>query len=161
MDKELCCIPIGKGEILRHGDDVAILALGATVAPALEAANWLATRGIEAEIINSRFAKPLDSKLITDTASRIKRLLTVEENVLSGGFGGSVAALLQKSGVTDVRLKSIGIPDEFVEHGAPTILRAKYGLDAKGIADEALTLFAEASSSSLLEIEPKTKAIPL
>ncbi len=161
MDKELCCIPIGEGEILRHGCDVAILALGATVAPALEAANWLATRGIEAEIVNSRFAKPLDSKLITDTASRIKRLLTVEENVLSGGFGSSVAALLQKSGVTDVRLKSIGIPDEFVEHGAPTILRAKYGLDVKGIADEALTMFAEASSSSLLEVEPTTKATPL
>jgi 1-deoxy-D-xylulose-5-phosphate synthase len=161
MDKELHPIPIGKGEILRHGDDIAILALGATVAPALEAAKELAAKGIEAEVINSRFAKPLDSELIIDIAGRIKRLLTVEENVLNGGFGSSVAALLQKSGVTDVQLKSIGIPDEFVEHGAPATLRAKYGLDAKGIARESLTLFPEARSSSLLEIEPKTEATPL
>ncbi len=161
MDKELHPIPIGKGEILRHGNDIAILALGATVAPALEAAKELAAKGIEAEVINSRFAKPLDSELIIDIASRIKRLLTVEENVLNGGFGSSVAALLQKSGVTDVQLKSIGIPDEFVEHGAPATLRAKYGLDAKGIARESLTLFPEARSSSLPPLEPKTEATPL
>ncbi len=161
MDKELHSIPIGKGEILRHGDDIAILALGATVAPALEAAKELATRGIKTTVVNSRFAKPLDSELITDIASRIKRLLTVEENVLSGGFGSSVAALLQESGITDVRLKSIGIPDEFVEHGTQALLRSKYSLDAKGIAGEALTLFPEVHSNSLLEIEPKTEAAPL
>jgi 1-deoxy-D-xylulose-5-phosphate synthase len=161
MDKELRLIPIGKGEILRHGDDLALLALGATVAPALEAAKELAAKGIEATVINSRFARPLDSELITDVASRIKRLLTVEENVLSGGFGSSVAALLQESGITDTRLKSIGIPDEFVEHGTQAILRSKYSLDAEGIAGEALTLFTEARSSALLEIEPKTRATPL
>jgi 1-deoxy-D-xylulose-5-phosphate synthase len=157
MDKELRLITIGKGEILRHGDDIAILALGATVAPALEAAKELTTRGIEAEVINSRFAKPLDSKLITDVASRIKRLLTVEENVLNGGFGSGVTALLQESGITDVRLKSIGIPGEFVEHGTQDILRSKYSLDAKGIVRESLNLFTEADASSLLEIEPKTE----
>jgi 1-deoxy-D-xylulose-5-phosphate synthase len=163
MDKELRLITIGKGEILRHGDDIAILALGATVAPVLEAAKELATRGIEAEVINSRFAKPLDSKLITDVASRIKRLLTVEENVLNGGFGSSVTALLQESGIIDVRLKSIGIPGEFVEHGTQDILRSKYSLDAKGIVRESLNLFTEADASSLLEIEPKTEteAAPL
>ncbi len=131
------------------------------MAPALEAAKELAAKGIEATVINSRFVKPLDSELITDVASRIKWLLTVEENVLSGGFGSSVAALLQESGITDVRLRSIGIPDEFVEHGTQAILRSKYSLDAEGIAGEALTLFTEARSSSLLEIEPKTEATPL
>ena len=163
MDKELRLITIGKGEILRHGDDIAILALGATVASVLEAAKELATRGIEAEVINSRFAKPLDSELITDVAFRIKRLLTVEENVLNGGFGSSVTALLQESGIIDVRLKSIGIPGEFVEHGTQDILRSKYSLDAKGIVRESLNLFTEADASSLLEIEPKTEteAAPL
>jgi 1-deoxy-D-xylulose-5-phosphate synthase len=158
MDKELHSIPIGKGEILRHGDDVAILALGATVSPALEAAQELADKGIEATVVNSRFAKPLDSELILDIARRIKHLVTVEENVLSGGFGSSVLALLQKSGISDIRAKCIGIPDEFVEHGTQAILRAEYNLDAKGIAGETLALFHEANS--LLAFKPETEATP-
>ena len=158
MDKELHSIPIGKGEILRHGDDVAILALGATVSPALEAAQELADKGIKATVVNSRFAKPLDSELILDIARRIKHLVTVEENVLSGGFGSSVLALLQKSGISDIRAKCIGIPDEFVEHGTQAILRAEYNLDAKGIAGETLALFPEANS--LLAIKPETEATP-
>jgi 1-deoxy-D-xylulose-5-phosphate synthase len=141
LDTELHPIPIGKGEIVRFGDDVAILAIGATVAPAVEAAQELAAIGIEATVVNARFAKPLDSELITSIASRIKNLVTVEENVLSGGFGSSVIELLQKLGVGDIQAKSIGIPDEFVEQGSQAMLRAKYGLDAKGIAKQILTLF--------------------
>jgi len=141
LDAELHEIPIGKGEIVRYGEDVAILAIGATVATAVEAARELASNGIEATVVNARFAKPLDSELIIDLASRIKRLVTVEENALSGGFGSSVVALLQKSGMPDVRVKSIGIPDEFVEQGAQAILRSKYGLDAKGVVRQVLTLF--------------------
>ncbi len=146
MEKELHAIPIGKGEVLRQGGDVALLALGVTVSPALEAARELAAKGIDTTVINSRFAKPLDSKLIVDTARRIKHLVTIEENVLSGGFGSGVLNLLQKSGITDVQAKCIGIPDEFVEHGSQAILRAKYNLDAKGIAKETLTLFPEVGS---------------
>ena len=156
MDTELHSIPIGSGEILRHGEDVVILSLGATVAPSLEAAQELATNGVQATVVNSRFAKPLDSELITGIASRIKHLITVEENMISGGFGSGVLTLLQKSGICDVRVKSIGIPDEFVEHGTQAILRAKYGLDAKGIAREAMALFSEVRQNSLLPIEPKT-----
>ncbi|MBA7714734.1 1-deoxy-D-xylulose-5-phosphate synthase [subsurface metagenome] len=141
LDTELHEIPIGKGEIVRYGEDVAILAIGATVATAVEAARELASNGIEATVVNARFAKPLDSELIIDLASRIKRLVTVEENALSGGFGSSVVALLQKSGMPDVRVKSIGIPDEFVEQGTQAILRSKYGLDAKGVVRQVLTLF--------------------
>jgi 1-deoxy-D-xylulose-5-phosphate synthase len=144
MDTKFHSIPIGRGEVLRHGDDVAILALGATVVPALEAAEELSVGGIQATVVNSRFAKPLDSELILDIASRINHLVTVEENVFIGGFGSSVLALLQKMGISDVRVKSIGIPDEFVEHGTQAILRAKYGLDAKGIAQEVMLLFSEA-----------------
>ncbi|MBC8429747.1 MAG: 1-deoxy-D-xylulose-5-phosphate synthase [Dehalococcoidia bacterium] len=142
LDPVLHEIPIGKGEIVRYGEDAAILAIGTTVAPALEAAQELASNGIEATVVNARFVKPLDSELIIDLAGRIKRLITVEENALSGGFGSSVVDLLQKSGMSDIRVKSIGIPDEFVEQGTQAILRSQYSLDAKGIAQEVLNLFS-------------------
>ncbi len=146
LDTELHPIPIGKGEIVRHGEDVAILAIGAMVAPAFEAAQELASKGIESTVVNARFAKPLDSGLIIGLASRIKRIVTVEENALSGGFGSSVVDLLQKSGVSDIQVKSIGLPDEFIEQGAQALLRSKYGLDAKGIAQQLLTLFPNLNS---------------
>jgi 1-deoxy-D-xylulose-5-phosphate synthase len=133
-------LPVGKGEILRDGEDIAILAIGAMVVPALKAADELAKQGIEATVVNARFAKPLDSELIRNITRRIKRLVTVEENTIIGGFGSSVAELLQQSGINDVQLKIIGIPDEFVEQGSPAILHAKYGLDAPGIAKQVLEL---------------------
>ncbi len=134
-------IPIGKGEVIRQGKDVAILAIGTMVAPAVEAARELASKGIEATVANARFAKPLDAELITDLARRIKCLVTIEENAVSGGFGSSVVDLLQESGIKDISIKSIGIPDEFVEQGPQAVLRAKYGLDAEGIAKQVLELF--------------------
>ena len=151
LDTKLHSIPIGKGEVLRHGEDVAILAIGATVAPCLEAARELASNGIEATVVNARFAKPLDSELIIDLASHIKRIVTVEENALSGGFGSSVIDLLHQSGVSDIQVKSIGIPDEFIEQGAQALLRSKYGLDAKKIARQVLTLN--------LSISPPSKGV--
>ena len=141
LDTELHTIPVGKGEIIRRGEDVVMLAIGTMVAPALEAAQELAAGGIEATVVNARFAKPLDSELIVDLAGRIKRMVTVEENTLSGGFGSSVIDLLQKSGMSDIPVKSIGLPDEFVEQGPQAILRSKYGLDAKGRARQVLSLF--------------------
>jgi len=160
LDRELREIPIGKGEIVREGEGVAILAIGATVAPALEAAGELASSGIEAAVVNARFAKPLDSKLIVGLAGYIKRLVTVEENALSGGFGSSVGKLFQESGVSDIQVESIGVPDEFVEQGTQAILRSKYGLDAKGIARRVLTLFPDLASNSLLKAKGKAKAAP-
>ncbi|MFC2026600.1 1-deoxy-D-xylulose-5-phosphate synthase [Chloroflexota bacterium] len=154
MDEELHLITIGSSEILSHGEDVAILALGATVAPALEAAQELAENGIQATVVNSRFAKPLDSELIVSIARRIKYLVTVEENTISGGFGSHVLALLQKSGISDVRVRNIGIPDEFVEHGTQAILRAKYSLDTKGIARETRKLLSGSKHDFLLVIKP-------
>jgi 1-deoxy-D-xylulose-5-phosphate synthase len=141
LDPEFREIPIGKGEILRYGKDVLILAIGTVVAPALEAAGELALNGIEATVVNARFAKPLDAELIIGLAGDIKRLVTVEENALSGGFGNSVVSLLKESGVGDIQIKSIGIPDEFVEQGSQAILRSNYGLDANGIARQVLGLF--------------------
>jgi len=158
LDTELHTIPIGKGEILRQGEDVAILAIGATVAPALEAAQELASKGIEATVVNARFAKPLDAELVTSLASCINRIVTVEENVLSGGFGSSVINLLQKSAMCDIQVKSIGIPDEFVEQGTQAMLRSKYNLDTKGIAQQVLTLFPNRDPNPLLMVKDKTGA---
>ena len=141
LDTELHLIPIGKGEILRHGADVAIIAIGAMVAPAVEAAQELASTGIEATVVNARFVKPLDSELILGLATRTKYIVTVEENTTIGGFGNSVVDLVQKEGMTGIQIKCIGIPDEFVDQGAQSVLRSKYGLDAKGITQQILTLF--------------------
>jgi len=148
LDKELHNIPIGKGEILRRGQDVAIIAIGSMVATAVEAAQELASSGIEATVVNARYVKPLDSELIIDLASRIKHVVTVEENALSGGFGSSVTSLLQKSGINDVQIKSIGIPDEFVGQGSQAILRAEYGLDARGIMQQVLDMLSNRDSVS-------------
>jgi len=160
LDTELQAVPIGKGEILRCGEDVAIIAIGATVAPALEAARELVSSGIEATVVNARFAKPLDSELIVDLASRIKLMVTVEENTLNGGFGSSVADLLHESGMSGIQVRSIGVPDDFLEQGAQSILRSKHGLDAKGIAEQVLSLFPTIGSHSLLEVKNEAKAAP-
>ena len=98
------------------------------------------------------------NQLITELAGRIKNIVTVEENVLNGGFGSSVTRLLQESGRCDVTVKNIGIPDEFVEHGTQAILRAKYGLDAKGIEQKVLELFPGYGVLPL-KVENKAKTI--
>jgi len=141
LDDELHSIEIGKGEILRHGADIGIIAIGAMVTPALEAAQRLEQKGIHAAVVNARFAKPLDAELILDIASQTKRLLTVEENTLQGGFGSHVTDLIKQAGLNDVAIKSLGLPDKFIEHGKQSFLRSKYGLDATGIAREALAFF--------------------
>ncbi len=148
LDAILHEIPLGEGEILKYGEDATLLALGATVAPSMEAARKLASDGIETAVVNARFAKPLDTALINGLAGKVKRIVTVEENVLSGGFGSSVARFLHESGHADVQVKNIGLPDVFVEHGAQSILRAMYGLDADGIAAGVRALFPTASSKN-------------
>ncbi len=157
LDAELHEIPIGKSEALQYGEDVAILALGASVAPAAQAAAQLTAQGIEATVINARFAKPLDTSLISDLARRIKRIVTVEENVLSGGFGSGVIGFLQESGQCDVTVKNIGIPDEFVEHGAQAVLRAKYHLDAEGIFRQVMKMFPESNAKPALPVKDKAE----
>jgi len=126
-------IDIGKGELLRKGEDILILAIGSTVYRSLQAAKRLETAGIRTAVINSRFLKPLDGNLICDWAKRIGKVLTVEENALLGGFGSAVLELLQEQGLFSIQVKRLGIPDLFVEHGPQTLLRAKYGIDENGI----------------------------
>jgi len=139
-------LPIGKGEILRQGSDLAILAIGNRVLPAMEAAEMLSASGLSAAVVNARFTQPLDNELILEVARETKNVITVEENVASGGFGSRVASLILSQGITGVRLKSLAVPDEFVEHGSQEVLRAKYDLDTEGIVRQALSLLADQSS---------------
>jgi len=136
-------IPIGKAEVLKEGGDLLILALGASVYPALEAAQKLEAQGFSATVVNARFVKPLDESLILTLAAKHGRVLTVEENVAAGGFGSAVLELLADQGLTGVAIKRLAIPDVFVEHGAPDVLRQKYGLDAAGILKSALALLEQ------------------
>jgi 1-deoxy-D-xylulose-5-phosphate synthase len=129
-------LPIGKAEIIRQGEELVIIGIGSTVMPSLEAAEQLALRGIDATVVNARFAKPLDTELILDVADRAKKIVIVEENVLSGGFGAAVLELLERTAASDVKVKRLGIPDEFVTHGKQDLLRSLYHLDAPGIANE-------------------------
>ncbi|WP_457756186.1 1-deoxy-D-xylulose-5-phosphate synthase [Thermodesulfatator indicus] len=135
LDWELKEIPIGKGEILREGEDILLVAIGNMVYPALKAADLLAKEGLSATVINARFVKPLDEDLITEWALRTGRVVTIEENTLLGGFGSAVMELFQQKGLR-FPVKRIGLPDKFIEHGAPALLREKYGLTPEKIAEE-------------------------
>jgi len=133
-------IEIGKGEIIHEGTDLAIIAIGSTVYPALAAAGKLKSEGIGATVINSRFVKPLDRDLLCDTASSLKKIITVEENALHGGFGSAVLELFQETGISDVTVKRLGINDKFVEQATQAELRSMYGIDEEGIAEAAREL---------------------
>ena len=133
LDEEAKEIPIGKAEVIRQGKDLILLAVGSTVKAAMEAASRLQNWEIDSTVVNARFVKPLDEELILSLVSKCRRLITVEENALQGGFGSAVLELLEEKGVTGVEVKRLGIPDNFVEHGPQDFLRNKYGIDAEGI----------------------------
>jgi 1-deoxy-D-xylulose-5-phosphate synthase len=149
MGAPLKSIEIGKGEVLKEGKDLLILAIGSTVHPSIHAAEKLKYAGIDAAVINSRFLKPLDGELICHWTQKTGKVLTVEENVLQGGFGSAVLELLQEKGLFSIQIKRLGIPDLFLEHGSQTLLRAKYRLDEDGIFKEAKEIFEERRSPSL------------
>jgi 1-deoxy-D-xylulose-5-phosphate synthase len=149
-------IDIGKGEIVKRGDDILIIAIGSTVCPSLRAAERLESVGMHAAVINSRFLKPLDKELLCDWAKRIGKILTVEENVLLGGFGSAVLELFQEEGLFPAQMRRLGIPDLFVEHGSQSLLRARYGIDEEGIFRAAKEMVGEEGASSLDPSQTKT-----
>ncbi|RLA88431.1 MAG: hypothetical protein DRG20_06155, partial [Deltaproteobacteria bacterium] len=134
---------VGKGEILKEGGDLVIFAIGSMVYPSLKAASLLINKGIYATVVNCRFVKPMDEELISELASEIPFVLTVEENVLDGGFGSGVIETLVNNEVSNVKIKRVGLPSVFVEHGHQDLLRNKYKLNAEGIANEAITLIEQ------------------
>lgn len=134
MEEGWEALPIGKGEILRQGDDVLILGYGTMVYPAMQAAEILGEHGIEATVINARFAKPLDTELIVPIARQMKRVITLEEGCLMGGFGSAVAESLLDHEVM-VPVTRLGVPDLLVDHATPEQSFATLGLTAPQIAE--------------------------
>ena len=130
-DREDYKFEIGKGELLREGSDVTIVATGICVSSALEAADKLAADGISAEVINIHTIKPLDTELIVKSAKKTGKVVTAEEHTIIGGLGGAVCEALSEKAPTPVL--RIGINDVFGESGTAAELVAKYGLDGEGI----------------------------
>jgi len=141
----------GKAELLSDGSDVAILALGSMVYPAIEAARELEKSGVKTAVVNARFVKPLDEDLITRMAESSGKIVTVEEGALQGGFGSAVMELFEQRAI-QCPLKRLGIPDTFIEHGTQEELRGALGLDAGGI-EESVRTFLNSS-----DIKPRVLA---
>ncbi len=146
MDPEPVALPIGQGEQLREGTDIAILAIGVTVWQAVEAADRLKQEGISAAVVNARFVKPLDHTLIGNVARGVRCLLTVEEGAKMGGFGSAVLESLSDQGISHLPTKVLGLPDWYIEQGPQDLLREKYGLTAEGIYQAAKNLLAREDS---------------
>ncbi|WP_319581798.1 1-deoxy-D-xylulose-5-phosphate synthase [uncultured Pseudodesulfovibrio sp.] len=134
-------IEIGKGELMRDGEDALIITIGSRVYPAVEAAMELVEDGLHVAVFNTRFVKPLPEEQLLELAARFDRILLVEENALAGGFGSAVLELFAAHDVMDgKRVKQLGIPDEFVEHGSQKELRHMLGIDKDGIKRALTTL---------------------
>lgn len=133
LDSPLRIIPPGTGEVLRRGSDILIVAIGRMVYNALEAADKLATEGIEATVIDARYIKPLDEDLILSEAEKIGRVITVEDNVLAGGFGSLTVECLMDNHIDGIPVLRIGLPDAEIEHGEVETLDNIFGLDPTSI----------------------------
>jgi 1-deoxy-D-xylulose-5-phosphate synthase len=131
-------LEIGKGRVMRQGDKVAILSLGTRLAEAMQAAEQLAAQGVSTTVADARFAKPLDVELIRSLAENHEVLITIEEGSV-GGFGSFVLHQLAEDGLLDkgLRVRSMVLPDLFLDHDKPELLYARAGLDAKGIVAKA------------------------
>jgi 1-deoxy-D-xylulose-5-phosphate synthase len=142
LTSELHRLEVGKAELLSPATleeaeqaDVALLAYGSTVAQAELAAQELSEEGIRVAVVNARWAKPLDEEMILRLAKGTKHVVTIEDHVVAGGFGSGVLELLERRDIHDVKLRVIGLPDKFVEHGAVTILKELYGLSSAHIKE--------------------------
>lgn len=151
LDQRLEALPIGRAEVLREGEDVALIALGSMVRPSLAAAELLAAEGVQACVVNARFAKPLDGELIAGLARRIGRIVTVEEHALMGGFGSAVLEALEEAGLYHVAVKRLGIPDRFIEHAKPESQLAQCGLTPEHIARSVLSFLGAREQAGAYE----------
>lgn len=136
LDETFRYLEVGSAEVLQEGTDILMIAVGSMVHPATNVANTLEQKGYSVGIINARFIKPLDQTTLLSQISKAKYIVTLEENVLAGGFGSAVSELLKTNGDTDCSVLSIGIPDEFVPHGNTDILKRELKLDEDGILQQ-------------------------
>ncbi|HEY9822841.1 MAG TPA: 1-deoxy-D-xylulose-5-phosphate synthase [Candidatus Sericytochromatia bacterium] len=141
MEEGWEALPIGKGEILRQGDDVLLVGYGSMVYPAMQVAEILSEHGIEATVINARFAKPIDTELILPLAKQIGRVVTLEEGCLIGGLGSAIAESLLDNNIV-VPVMRIGVPDQLVDHATPEQSMAELGLTPPQIAERVRTTFS-------------------
>jgi 1-deoxy-D-xylulose-5-phosphate synthase len=148
LDPVLQSIPIGKGEVVRAGRDLTLFAYGSMVKPALDAAELLAARGIDCGVINARFAKPLDVDLLEQALRATPRLVTLEEHLLTGGFGSAVLELIEEQRLDGSAVRVHAIPDQFIEHAPQVQQRAGFSLDAAGIVKTVLELYPDLAGSS-------------
>jgi 1-deoxy-D-xylulose-5-phosphate synthase len=139
IEKKSEPLTIGKGEMILEGDknDILIIGIGRGVAEAVKAADMLKDNSISASVMNARFLKPLDKELLISNAKKFSKIITVEENVVAGGFGSAVIETLIDNNISDFKLKRIGIYDEFVRHGDADTLRKEYKVDAEAICEAA------------------------
>lgn len=133
--KPFSLIPIGKGEIVERGNDAAIIAIGNMVDIGMKARAELAKENIDIEVVNARFVKPLDAELLKDVFSRHKKVITLEDNVITGGFGSAILEFMNQQKINDVDVIVHGLPDKFVEHGTPDELFRDLKLDASGVTE--------------------------
>ena len=133
IEPQLNTLPVGKGEIRRRGKDIALLAFGSMLTPAMDAAEEL-----DASVANMRFVKPIDRELIIELAREHSLLISVEENALIGGAGSEVARVLEEIN-SPVQFVRIGLPDRFIDHGDQARLLAEVGLDKDGIINTVRT----------------------
>ena len=122
-------------EILRKGDNIAIFAIGSMVSIAIKAADLLSSDGIEATVINSRFVKPLDKETIEEVTRRVKKVVTLEEAVAAGGFGSAILEFFERENIKDVKIKRMGLPDNFIAHGKRKELLKEYHFTADEICE--------------------------
>ncbi len=140
IDPDLRGLPLGKAEVVRDGTDIAIFAVGPMVEIAESAAASLEGQGLSVAVINARFIKPLDSETILKYAGITGLIITLEENVLAGGYGSRVLKVINNSGPKEVRVKTMGLPDSFIEHGDRQILLAKSGITVDEVIINALKM---------------------
>lgn len=155
LKKKFSIIEIGKAEIMKDGHDVALLGIGKMVSVANVAAEKLEANGISTCVVNARFVKPLDEAMLQTIVQKCSVIITLEDNVIKGGFGSAVLETMHsrefldagskkhsdfRKRVADAHIERIGLPDQFVEHGETNILFKRLGMDADAIAQRAATL---------------------
>lgn len=142
-------VEVGKAEVLSEGSELTIIALGNTVSPSVKVAERLNASGRSVGVINARFVKPLDKELILAIAGKTGRIMTVEENLLAGGFGSAVIEVLMDGGMGGIPVKRLGVGDVYVEQGTQTQIRRRLGLDEQGIEMAALDFMGAHSYTPL------------
>lgn len=140
MDETLKRIPIGTWEVLKEGKDAAILTFGTTIPMAMEAAVLLEKQGYSIKVVNARFIKPLDEKMILELLGSNMPILTIEEAVLQGGFGSAVLEFAHDHGFHHAEIDRMGIPDEFIEHGSVNELLKEIGMTTEDVVKRMMML---------------------